>query len=138
MHDSVLHAPDIGTHGHPLAGLLCAERLLSVVHIEVAEEVPARVDKGVQSVYFSLSRATTFGTRGFTERGELGKSLALLEILAILDVWKQHWQVVVRHRHFSTTVAVHNGDGYTPVALSADQPVSESVLDTGSTNVHRF
>ena len=73
VEDGVLDATDVLIDGKPVRGSCGIEWLRAVVGIDVAVEVPARVDEGVHGVGLAAGRAAADGTGGVDEAGKLGE-----------------------------------------------------------------
>ena len=97
---------------------------------EVAEPVPARVDEGVHRVGLAPGRAAALGAGGVDER-RVGLERVLAAAGVVDRVGQPHRQLVERDRHDAVRVAVDDRDRRAPVALAADQPVAEPVVDRG-------
>ena len=49
--------------------------------------------------------------------------------LVVVHHRQRHRQLIFRHSHHTALVAVHNRDGFAPVALAAEHPVAELIVD---------
>ena len=49
--------------------------------------------------------------------------------LVVVHHRQRHRELIFRHSHHAALVAVHNRDGFAPVALAAEHPVAELVVD---------
>ena len=126
VQDGMLDAADVVVDGHPAVGGLAAEGHLGVVRVAVADVVPARAGEGVHRVGLATGGLAADRAGGLVEVAALGKRLAgsKVEVLG-----KRHGQLVVGHGHDAAAVAVDHRDGVAPVALAADEPVAQAVVD---------
>ncbi|GBD30530.1 hypothetical protein HRbin32_01638 [bacterium HR32] len=114
-------------HGAPVVHLLDVEGALIVVRGDVPVLVPGGVHEGIHGVRLPLGLPTAPGAPGPTEplvvlQGGLSRGHEV-HVLG-----QQDRQVLVRHGHRPAPVAVHDGDGGTPVPLPADEPVPQAVV----------
>ncbi len=125
VQNGVLNAADIVIDGHPTVCRLTGEGQLGVVRIGIAQVIPARAGKGVHGIGLALSRATADRAGGLVEVATLGERLARGEVQVL---GQRHRQLVLGHGHDAAVLAVDGRDGVAPVALAADQPVTQAVL----------
>ena len=124
----MLDAPDVLVHGHPVLGGGALEHPLIVVRRAVAEEIPGRLHEGVHGVGVAPRLAPAARARGVDEGRHAREWRPALA--ADLDVLGQHHgQVLFALGHHAALLAVENGNGRAPVALPADAPVAEPVVD---------
>ena len=113
--------------GQPVGGLFRIERAPLVTGAQVAQVVPGGAHKSVHGVGFPDGGASVGGggaqeTVVFQERTAAGG-------FEIHIGGEFHRQLVVGDGHRPAVFSVEDGDGASPVALAADQPVPQAVLD---------
>ena len=124
----MLDAADVLVDRHPLAQNRWVPCRLGVRGIAVAQEVPGRINEGVHRVGLALGWAATVRAFGIDPVGRSGeRRLALRRV--VLDHRQQHRKLIVRNRHDSALRAAHDRDWAAPVALAANQPVAQPVVD---------
>ncbi len=119
---------DVLIHRQPVVGRLRVDHALVIVRAGVAGEVPGRLDEGVHGVGFALGWCAAFRARAYVELGHPGQRRAGAIRHHVFG--QHHRQLVFRHRHIATAVAVDDRDRAAPVALAADTPVTQAELGT--------
>ncbi len=130
VEDRVLDAADVLVDRHPVVGHVPIERKPVVVGVEVAQEVPRRVDEGVHGVGLAARGSATPRTGRVDpvlRRRERAAALGRV----VLDVGELDRQLLVGHRDDAVGVAVDDRDRAAPVALAGEQPVAKAVVDRG-------
>ena len=130
MQSGVLHASVVPVHGHEVIQRLLAGKFLVVMRIAVAKEVPAGTRPLGHGIGFALGRAATLGAGGIDPVGHgCQGALAAVGGLVVFHVGQEYGQVALRHGHGTAVRAVHHGDRLAPVALAAEHPVTQLVVD---------
>src|SRR5262249_39664485 len=107
------------------------ERGSAVLRIDVAQEVPRRVDEGVHRVRLAYALATA-ARAGDTQPLLVRRERRLAPRLVVLDLRQQQGKRVVRHGARPAVLAMDDGDRAAPVALAREAPVAQPVRDGGS------
>ena len=124
----VVDAADVLRDGQPVVDDGAVERRLVVVRVDVAQEVPGRVDEGVHRVRLApplLAAARAGDAHPLLVGGERRAPLRLV----VLDLGQQHRQLVLGHGHDAAALAVDDRDRAAPVALPREAPVAQPVRD---------
>ncbi len=128
MAGGVVDAADVLGDRQPVVDDEAVERRLVVVRVDVAQEVPGRVDERVHRVGIAPRRAAALRA---VDRHVLlvlsERRLALRGV--VLDVGQDHRQLVLGHRHDTAPLTVDEGDRAAPVALTGHAPVAQAVVD---------
>ena len=126
----VLHAAVVPVHGHEVVQRLLAGERLVVMRVAVAQEVPAGARPLGHGVGLALGGATAPGAGGVDPVGHRGQgAFAAVGGLVVFHVGQEHGQLALGHGHGAAVRAVHHGDGLAPVALAAEHPVAQLVVD---------
>ena len=126
----MLDPADVLVHGHPVADRLGVEHASRVGRAAVAEEVPGGLHEGVHRVGLPAPLPPAAGAGRVHEGRHVGQRRAALA--PKLDVaGEDHRQPLFALRHHGAAVAVDDGDRGAPVALAADPPVAQAVVDPG-------
>ena len=127
MQHRVLDAADVLIHRHPVVVARVDHRRLAVdlcIGRGVAHVVPRRIDEGVHRVGFATRGLAALRARALQERFVFGERVAAAVRNMVLG---QHdWQILLRHRHRATIVAMNDRDGRTPITLARDAPVTQA------------
>ena len=129
MQHGVLNATHVLVHGQPIIGIGQVPGLIGVAGVGVAQVVPGRADEGVHGVRLAPGALVPALRAGGVHEGLVvgqGRAAGASELHVF---WQQHWQLLFRYRHLPALRAVDDGDGGAPVALAADQPVAQAVVD---------
>ena len=94
----VVDAADVLRDRQPVVDDAAVERRAVVVRIDVAQEVPGRVDEGVHRVRVA-QRVAAAARAGDVHPLLVGGQRRLALRLVVLDVGQQHRQLVLRDRH---------------------------------------
>ena len=130
MEHGVLDAADVLVDGHPVLRRAAVEHALLESRRAIAQEVPGGLDEGVHRVGVAPRRSPAAGTRRVHEGRDLGERRpALAADLHVLG--QDDGQAVLALRHHAARRAVDDGDRRAPVALAADAPVAQAVVDLG-------
>ena len=96
--------------------------------VEVAEEVPGRVDEGVHGVGLATRRAPALRALRVDPVGDRSqRALPLGRV--VLDLGQLDRELLVGDRDHAVALAVDDRDRAAPVALAREQPVAEAVVD---------
>ena len=124
----MFNAADILVHAHPMIDRFMAEGCLIVMGIGVTQIVPARADEGIHRIQFTRCRAAAFRA-GAVHEG-FARSKRALGAGRKLDICRQFYrQILFRDEDFAALRAIDDRNGCAPIALTADQPVAEAVID---------
>src|SRR4051812_4999900 len=126
MQDRMFDATDILRDWKPLFRLRAIEWLIRRLAGE-ADEVPARIDEGVERVGFACRQAAAAGTVDIFPRRVAIERVARPVELDI--VGKHDRQLIVRNRNRSALRAVEDRDRRAPIALARHAPVAQAVLN---------
>ena len=133
----MVDAADVLGDRQPVVDDEAVERRLVVVRVDVAEEVPRRVDERVHRVRVAPSRAAAMravDVHVLLVGGE--RRLPLRRV--VLDVGEDHRQLVLGHRDDAAALAVDERDRTAPVALARHAPVAQAVVDRRLTTAFPF
>ena len=133
VQDRVLDAADVLVDGHEAVHLVLGKGLFGVVGVGVAQVVPRAAGEGVHGVGLAARRLAAH------RAGARGKLLVRCQGLtrSKVDVFGEaHGQVLFGDGHNATLIAVDGGDGVTPIALAADEPVPQAELDFALAATH--
>ncbi len=136
VHHSVLGTTGIGINGGPVSLLrrIPGHRVsadgftLTIVGAEVSVLIPGRADKGVHGVRLAGSRAAARRTRRVEETLVISER-ALTCGHEVDIIGQEHRQLFIGHRHRPARIAIDHRDGRSPIALPADQPITQTVVD---------
>src|SRR6185437_5526721 len=124
--DRVLDPADILRDWQPFLRLGPVEWLVRRLAGE-ADEVPARIDEGIERV--GLARRLAAAARAI-DMSPRRMAIERIPGLVEFDILRKHdGQLVARHRNCTAGRAVDHRDGRTPVALTRDAPVPKAILD---------
>ena len=123
MQDRVLDATDVLVDGHPCVRRWTGKRLFLVARVEVAQEVPGRIDERVHRVGLATGRAGAGRALGLDPIGD-GRQRALAFRCVVISVRQLHRQLVFGDGHRPAAIAIDDWDGSTPVALPRHEPVA--------------
>ena len=130
MQRGVLHAAVVPVHRAPVVFRLVRDRLMVVVRIHIAQEVPRRTRPLGHGVGLALGVAPALGALGIDPVGHLGeRALAVVGQLVAVHLRQDERQLLFGHGHPAALRAVDEGDGLTPVALAGEDPVAQLVVD---------
>ena len=126
----VLHAAVIPVHRAPVLLRLVRDRLMVVVRIHIAQEVPRRTRPLGHGVGLALGVAPALGALGIDPVGHLGeRALAVVGQLVAVHLRQNERKLLFGHGHPAALRAVDEGNGLTPVALTGEDPVAQLVVD---------
>src|SRR6266487_641685 len=128
VHYGMLCPAYILIDGQPTLHRLLAPRLLAIMWISIAQEVPGRADEGVHGIDLACSRTRTDGA-GRVQELRLVAQRRLAGGFEMHVLRQQDGQLLFWHGHCSVLGAVDNWDRRAPVALPANQPVSQAIGD---------
>ena len=136
MHGGVFDAAGVLINRQPVVALRLVPRCVVgtdrltglVVRRDVGVLVPRRAHEGIHGVSLALSVATALRAFDVAESFmELQRAFAGRQELGILG--QHHRQVAIRNRHDTARRARNHWNRRAPVALAADQPVAQLVVD---------
>ena len=131
MEHGVLDAADVLVDGHPVLRRLAVEHALIESRRAIAEEIPGRLDERVHRVGVAPRRSPAPRAARVHEARDFGQRRpALAADLHVLG--QDDGQTVLALRHHAARRAVHDGDRRAPVALAADAPVAQAIVDLGA------
>ncbi|MPM73330.1 hypothetical protein SDC9_120310 [bioreactor metagenome] len=120
----------IEVDGHPVLFLLLGDELFGVVRIEVAQIVPAGACPLGHRVGLTLGFAAANRTGGVHPAVNLCKRTFSGTAGFVTGYFgKQQGKLFFGNSNRAAGGAVHQGDGFTPVPLPAENPVPELVVD---------
>ena len=128
----------------PVLDQLWIPRLLVIVRVEIAQEVPTGAGVSVQRISFAstftpiVARWLWLGDwHGFTRFNINPHAYPIINLcqyrsiaarrLEILDLWQNHRQALVRHSNWLETVNMDHRNWRAPVPLTRNQPVTHFV-----------
>ena len=132
VQDGVLGAPHVKVHGHPVLFLFRIPAPLVVVGIDVAEVVPAGagpLGHGVGLPGADLAGLGIGPLEPFLGPGQ--RRLPILRGLVVLQLRQHHRQLLLGHQAYMAIGIVHQGEGFAPIALTAEKPISQTEVDGG-------
>ena len=126
----MLHTAVVPVHRQPiLHGFLTCNGMV-IVRIRVADEIPAGACPLRHGICFTLGGTAAAGAGGVHPLRHGGqRAFAVIRRLIVFHVGQQHRQLIFRHGHHAALVAVNHGDGFAPVPLTAEHPVTELEVD---------
>ena len=126
----VLHAAVVPVHRAPVLLRLVRDRLMVVVRIHIAQEVPRRTRPLGHGVGLALGVAPALGALGVDPVGHLGKrALAVVGQLVAVHLRQDERQFLLGNRHPTALGAVDKGDRLAPIALAGEDPVAQLIVD---------
>ena len=126
VQDRMLDPADILRDRQPRLGFDAVERPVARLAGE-ADEVPARIDEGVERV--GLARARPRRTSGRRHASTSGGGRADCPGRSKTDVFGQDdRQLVARHRHRAASLAMDDRDRRAPITLARHAPVAQPVV----------
>ena len=127
MHAGVLGAADIFVDRQHLVDDLGIERLLVVVRVGIAQEIPRRADEGVQGIGVASCRRAALGTGAVHEFLALQKrgSAVGSEVHVVRQL---DGEILFGNGDFAAVRAVYHGNGAAPISLAGDEPVAQAVV----------
>ena len=127
MKDSMLDAADILVNRSPVIYLVLGKWHLVIVWISVAEIIPGGANKGIHGIGFPAGCLAAFWTGAVNEAFALGqwRNGTLLELYIL---WQEHWQLILWYQLLTAVIAVDNRNWCTPIPLTGNQPVTETVV----------
>ena len=124
VQNGMLNAANVLVHGHPVVSTFC-HHLVGMGRVAIAHEVPRRINKGVHGVGLAAPRFAAYRTHHASM-----KAFVFVERIArsIGNAIKRqnHRQIFFRYGHRAVLIAMNDGDGCAPVALTADTPVTQT------------
>ena len=124
VQNGVLNAANVLVHGHPVVSTF-SHHLVGMGRVAIAHEVPRRINKGVHGVGLAAPRFAAYRTHHASM-----KAFVFVKRIArpIGNAIKRqnHRQIFFRHGHRAVFIAMNDGDGCTPIALTADTPVTQT------------
>ena len=130
MQNRVLDTADVLIDGHPVIDLFFGERFLIIQSIGIAQEIPAGADKGVHGVGFALSRTAALMAfdvdpvfHAFERRAAFASDFNPF-------CRQNNRKVFFLLCDHPTLLAVDDGNRATPIALAANQPAAQTVLNS--------
>ncbi len=127
VHRGVLLTAGVDVDRQPVGRLFGVERAAVVGGAEVAVLVPRRAHEGVHRVRLAAGRAAV-GVGGVQEAVVIAQR-ALAGGPELYVVGQQHRQLRVGNHLNRAVGGKHGRNGRAPVALAADQPVAQAVVD---------
>src|SRR2546425_6984720 len=128
MQDGVLDAADVLVDRHPVVRSAPFDHATLIAWRAVAEKIPGRLNEGVHGVGLAPRATAAAGASGADEGRMAGQRRTSLT--ADLDVARQHnREIFLLLRYHAAGLAVEDGDRRPPVALAADAPVTQTIVD---------
>ena len=98
----------------------------------IAEIIPRGANKGIHSISLTTGRLATLWT------GAVYKGLTLSQwryrtLLELYILWQHYRQLILWYKLFTTVITVNNRNRCTPITLTGNQPVTETIVDTALT-----
>ena len=132
VQDGVLHASRVLIDRQPVARRVTGPGVRLGGRVEVAQEVPRRVDEGVHRVDVA-HRVLAAAARTHDVMLERRMQIQWRARDGEVEVVRQaHGQVLAGHTDLATVRAVHDRDRSSPGALARDQPVAQAIVDRGA------
>ena len=103
------------------------------MRVGIAQVIPAGAGEGVHSIGLALGRATADRAGGLVEILALGEGLAGAQVQVL---GQRHRQLILGHGYDAAVLAVDGRDGVAPIALTADEPVTQAELDLTTAAAH--
>ena len=126
----VLHAAVVPVYRTPVFLSVLADKLVVIVWVHIAQEVPARPCPLRHGVGLALCRASAAGAGGVDPVGHLAqRGLAVVGRLVGFHLRQHQRQLALGQRHPAALRAVDKGDRLAPVALTGEYPVAQLVVD---------
>ena len=130
MQRGVLHTAVVPVHRRPVFQRLPGGQSLVVVGVHIAQEVPAGAGPLGHGVGFALGGAAAARAGGVDPVGHLGQgAFAVVGGLVGFHHRQHQGQLAFGQSHPAALLAVHQGDGLAPVALTGEDPVAQLVVD---------
>ena len=129
MQRGMLHASVVPVHGHPVFEGFTACKLLVVVGVAVAYEIPAGARPVGHGVGLAVCRAAALGAGGLYPVGCAGQcGGAVVGGLKVLYLRQLQRKLTVGQGYPAALIAVYEGYGLAPVALTGKYPVPQLVV----------
>ena len=126
----VLHAAVVPVHRRPVLQRLLGGNGILAVRIHVAQEVPGRTGPLGHGIGLTGRGAAAAGAGGLDPVGVAGqRGLAVGARLKVGDVGQRQGQAAFGQGLPAALLALDHGDGFAPVALAAEHPVAQLVVD---------
>ncbi len=125
VQDGMLDAADVLVDRHPVVGALIDHRR-GVIRRAVARVIPGRIDESIHRVGFAPRRLAALRANAVDELGAFGQRIAGTVGHAVSR--QLHRQLLIRHGHGATRIAMDQRNRATPVALARDTPVTQAIL----------
>ena len=110
----------------PVFRLGLIEQRLVVVRVGIPVEIPARIDERIHRVRLAPRRPAAFRAGRIHElRRTRQRRFAFAGQLHIFRQF--HRQLIVRHRHDSILLAIHNRNRRAPIPLARNAPILQSI-----------
>ena len=131
VENGMFNSADVLVHRHPVVGTI-GHHLVGVGGVAVPHEIPRRIDKRVHGVGLAACGFTAHRTRHALVAPRTGRMKSLMldqgvaRTIGNAVLRQHHRQVFFGHRHRAVFVAMDDGYGRAPVALTADTPVAQT------------
>ena len=130
MQGGVLHAAVVPVDRGPVLQCLLGSEGVLAVRVHVAQEVPGRTGPLGHGVGLAGRGAAAAGAGGLDPVGVAGqRGLAVGARLKVGDVGQRQGQAAFGQGLPAALLALDHGDGFAPVALTAEHPVAQLVVD---------
>ncbi len=128
----VFGAAHVEVHRHPVFFLFQVPGLLLVMRVQVTQIIPAGA--GPLRHGIGLAQAAASGFRVFVLQPVFSPGQGRLAVrggLVVFQFGQQHGQLFFGDQAHRAVLVVHQGEWFTPVALSGEEPVAQLVVDAG-------
>ena len=130
MQGGVLHAAVVPVHGRPVLQRLLGGQSVLAVGVHVAQEVPGGTGPLGHGVGLAGCGAAAAGAGGLDPVGVAGqRGLTIGARLKVGDVGQGQGQAALGQGLPAALFTLDHGDGLAPVALTAEHPVAQLVVD---------
>src|SRR3989344_4826422 len=130
MHDRVFGTTDVIIYRQPEIDFSSSESFLVIMRIGKTQEIPAGTGKAIHGVGFTLSLAATFWTFNVHKLRHVSQwPTTITSRFELFEFGQLNRQLIFRHGHYTTFLAVDNWDWCAPITLAADQPITDFVVN---------
>ena len=128
---------DVLVNRTPVVVNFFSKRQFVVFRIGITQVVPRGAQEGVHGIGFTSCRATAFGAGAIQE--SFGSSKRRFSACIEFNIFRQaNGEFFFRNKNFAASRAVNYRNGSAPITLTANQPVTQTIVYTAFTEAFSF
>ncbi len=128
MHTTMLCTTDILVNRKHLIDKIWVKCLLVISCIRISQHIPRGTHESIHGVHFASCFLTTARTNSFHKAfASCQRRFAIWFEIHIIR--EKHRKLFIRNKNFSAIITVDNRDRCSPVSLTRNQPVSQTICN---------